>query len=324
MNKEYGGYMPLELKHGPEFFDKYPDANIAKFNCGRNAIAAAFLSIKPTKIYLPYYICSVVRETLEKYKLSYELYFLDDKLEPQVKHLEEDEWILYVNYFGTMSEKKIQKIVNKYKRVVLDHTQAFFAEPVLDDVCYNVFLPRKFFGLIDGAYLIWGGKRSIILDYPTDISWDRGIFLLKSIELGTNEAYQDNLDSMVCYSDEIRLMSKLTDRMLKSIDYEASGIRRQKNYQVLVQEFEGINEISIPMEGYAPYVYPLLIKNDSLRTKVIESKIYVSQWWKYLLQEVPEDSIEATLSKWLLPLPVDHRYNEEDMRDISQLIKSYL
>ncbi len=316
--------MPLELKNGSEYFDKYEDANVARFNCGRNAIAAAFIAVKPKKIYVPYYVCSVVRETLDKYNLPYELYLLDDSLEPRIDHLEKDEWLLYVNYFGTMPDEKIEGIVKKYERVLIDHTQAFYARPVLDGVCFNVFLPRKFFGLIDGAYLIWGGHRQFSFDYPKDISWERGAYLLKSIELGTNAAYQDNLDSMECYSDGIRLMSTLTEKMLKSIDYEETGQIRQRNYQVLVDEFADINEIGLHMEGYAPYVYPLLVKNDALRKKVVDRKIYAPQWWKYLLQEVPENSIEATLGKWLLPLPVDHRYTEDDMKEMAQTIKEIL
>lgn len=314
--------MPLELDNGSEYFNKYPGANVARFNCGRNAIAAAFISIKPKKIYIPYYVCIVVREALEKYSLPYDLYLLNDKLEPMLGNLAEDEWLLYVNYFGTMPERKIKEIVNRYKRVVIDNTQAFYAKPILDNTCFNVYLPRKFFGLIDGAYLLWGGKRKIIFDYPIDVSWSRGLFLLKSIELGTNDAYQDNLDSMECYSDGIKLMSRLTERMLKSIDYKKTGFIRQNNYKTLVRELEGVNELFLPMEGYAPYVYPLLIKNDNLRQKVIEQRIYVPQWWKYLLEEVPEDSVEAKLSKWLLPLPVDHRYDDKDMIAISQIIKS--
>ena len=316
--------MPLELKNGPEYFDKYIGAHVARFNCGRNAIAAAFLYLKPKKIYIPYYVCSVVRETLEKYALPYELYFLDDQLEPKIGALAEDEWLLYVNYFGTMPDSKIEGIVQRYKRVVLDHTQAFYASPVLDEVCFNVFLPRKFFGLIDGAYLVWGRRQEITFDYPIDVSWDKGAFLFKSAELGTNAAYQDNLGSMECFSDGIRRMSRLTERMLRSIDYETAGAVRQRNYQMLVRELSAVNELPMPMEGYAPYVYPLLIKHDTLRKQIVEQKVYVPQWWKYLLNEVPDDSVEAIFSKWLLPLPVDHRYCEEDMRDISRIIKSHI
>lgn len=324
MIKEYGGYMPLELNKGLEHFDKYKDANVARFNCGRNAIAAAFMAVKPQKVYLPYYICAVVRETLEKYNLPYELYLLDDMLEPMLDYLEDDEWLLYVNYFGTMPDVKMERIVKKYKRVLIDHTQAFYATPILDDTCFNVFLPRKFFGLIDGAYLIWGGSRQFSFDYPKDTSWDRGAFLLKSAELGTNAAYQDNLDSMDCYADGVRMMSTLTEKMLKSIDYEKLGQIRQRNYRVLVDEFRDINEHNLPMEGYAPYVYPLLVKKDTLRKKVVDRKIYAPQWWKYLIQEVPEKSIERTMSEWLLPLPVDHRYTEDDMKEMAGIVKEIL
>ncbi len=315
--------MPLELQDGPGYFDKYPGAHAAGFNCGRNAIAAALLSVKPGKVYIPYYVCEVVRQTLGRYGIPYELYFIDQEFNPAVGELSEGEWLLYVNYFGTQPDSKIRSIVRQYKRVILDNTQAFYADPVLEDQCFNVYSPRKFFGVIDGAYLVWNGFAEVKTNcYPADVSWERGGFLLKSAEFGTNAAYQENLDSMESFSDGIRTMSRLTEKMLGAIDYKRSGEIRRNNYQVLIREFRDINQIGTPMDGYAPLAYPLLIRKEGLRRQLIDRRIYVSQWWKYLLNEVPEGSREAELSEWLLPLPVDQRYTEKDMLEMSSIIKN--
>ena len=78
------------------------------------------------------------------------------------------------------------------------------------------------------------------------------------------------------------------------------------------------------MEGFAPFVYPLLIEEPGLRQRVVGNHIYTPQWWKYLLNEVPQDSVEARLSKWLLPLPVDQRYTEQDMNEMAGIVLSQL
>lgn len=322
--KEYGGYLPLELRDGHELFDRYGSAKVARFNSGRASIAAAVRSIRPQKLYIPYYNCAVVREALEAAGVPFELYYLDEDLEPKLDGIEEDAWLLYVHYFGIASDEKIGRIAEKYKNVIFDNTQAFYAKPVLDGNCMNAFSPRKFVGLADGGYLVWSGNREVTDDYPQDISWDRAGFLFKSAELGTNAAYRDNLDSKICLADGIKRMSVLTHRMLKSLDYDALAERRDRNYRVLIERFRGVNRLELPMEGYAPFVYPLVVEDPELRKKVIEKKIYVSQWWKYLLDEVPEGSVEAWLSKWLLPLPVDHRYTEQDMEEISAVILSLI
>lgn len=320
MIREFGGYLPLELKEGQEPFDRFEDAKVARFNSGRASIVAAVKAVMPSKLYIPHYNCVVVREALENAGFSYFFYPLNEDLEPDIDGIEDDAWLLYVHYFGIASDEKIRKIAEKYKNVIFDNTQAFYAKPVLDGNCMNVYSPRKFVGLVDGGYLVWSGEREVSEDYPLDISWDRASFLFKSIELGTNAAYQDNLDSKECLADGIKKMSVLTQRMLKSLDYDTLAERRDRNYRVLVDAFKGVNRLGLPMEGYAPFVYPLVIEDPKLRKKVVEKKIYISQWWKYLLNEVPEDSVEAWLSKWLLPLPVDHRYTERDMKEMAEII----
>lgn len=320
MMKEYGGYLPLELNSSGELFDRYENAHVARFNSGRSAIVAAVLSVCPGRLFIPHYNCSVVREALEREGAPYQQYALDDSLEPVIDNFGENDWLVYVNYFGTMSERKIIGIAEKYRNVIFDNTQAFYARPVLDGNCMNAYSPRKFVGLADGGYLVWSGSREVNEAYPLDVSWERAGFLLKSAELGTNAAYRDNLESKVCLADGIKRMSLLTRRMLASVDYDSLARVRDRNYRVLIDRLKSVNLLGLPMEGYAPFVYPLLVEDPALRKKVVDRKIYVPQWWKYLLDEVPEDSVEAKLSKWLLPLPVDHRYSVRDMNDIADII----
>lgn len=320
MIREYGGYLPLELRDGSELFDQYEDARVARFNSGRACIVAAVKALRPSKLYIPYYNCAVVREALAAAGIGYEQYYLTPDLEPDLKALGDGEWIVCVNYFGTASEEKIRRIANRFGNVIFDNTQAFYARPVLDGKCMNVYSPRKFVGLIDGGYLVWSGSAEVDGDYPTDVSWERGGFLLKSVELGTNSAYRDNLDSKTCLADGIRRMSALTQKMLKSVDYADLSDRRDRNYRVLIERFRGVNALKLPMDGYAPFVYPLAVEDPELRKKVVEKRIYVPQWWKYLLGEVPDNSLEAWLSRWLLPLPIDHRYTERDMNDMADIV----
>jgi len=324
MSREFGGYLPLELKEGQELFDRYERAKVARFNSGRASIVAAILAVRPKKLYIPRYNCSVVREALDQAGLSYSFYSLNKDLEPTVPAIEEDAWLLCVHYFGIFSEEKISRIAEKYRNVIFDNTQAFYAKPVLDGNCMNVYSPRKFVGLVDGGYLVWSGNREVSEDYPQDISWERASFLFKSIELGTNAAYKDNLDSKACLADGIKKMSILTHRMLRAVDYDDLANRRDRNYRVLIERFKGVNRLHLPMEGFAPFVYPLVVEDPAIRRKIVEKKIYVPQWWKYLLDEVADGSMEAWLSRWLLPLPIDHRYSEQDMEEMADIIFNQL
>ncbi len=319
---EYGGCLSLELTNRGELFDQYPNAKVARFNCGRNAMAAVALSIRPQKVWVPYYNCAVVKETLKRYGIPIKLYSLDSNLEPILDSVGENEWVLYVNYFGVASAEKIKKIAAKYARVIFDNTQALFAEPVFLNGCFNVYSPRKFVGVADGAYVVWDNAYEINCDYPMDVSWDRAAFLMKSAELGQNAAYQESQHSKICFDDGIKQMSILTRRMLSSIDYEAVKQKRTRNYNILYDRLALCNGIIPPENAVSPFVYPLYVVDLNLRKRLVENKVYVSQWWLYLLDEVDEDSIEAKYTKYLVPIPLDQRYSRADIENLANVIQA--
>lgn len=320
MSKEIGGYLPLELDIKSELYTESESLNIVRLNSGRAAITIAAQAVKPKRLYIPYYNCNSVREFLSKHNIAYELYYLDRDLEPKIDAIGRDDWILYVNYYGVLSEKKITKVVKKYRNVIIDNTQAFFSRPILDDNCFNVYSPRKFVGVSDGGYLVWSGDRRVNVDFPFDHSWERAGYLLKSIEMGTNSAYRDFLESEENLKCDIKRMSPLTQRILQSVDYEKVRNRRERNFDYLRNELDSINGIDISFESTAPFVYPLLIKNARIRERLVKRKIYVPQWWKYLLEEVSRVSIEYELSNYLIPLPIDQRYSECEMRDMVKVV----
>lgn len=61
MQREFGGYLPLELPHGQEL---YTGAGVLRLNCGRNAVVAALRDAGAKKVYLPYYNCNTVYDAV--------------------------------------------------------------------------------------------------------------------------------------------------------------------------------------------------------------------------------------------------------------------
>lgn len=313
--KEYGGYLPLELENTGEF---YQGKDVLSLNCGRSAIYCALISINPSKVYIPFYNCQSVRVAVEEAGIEFEYYSIDEKFEPLNVILKYGECILWVNYFGIFSNEKVMKMVKYYKNIIIDNTQSFYAKPYAS--AYNVYSCRKFFGVSDGAYLINEDLKPLNLKRST--SYKKSIQLLKSIDVGTNKGYEEYLFSEKHLFDQVEKMSKLTKKILSSINYEKIKKIRTKNFQVLHQKLEKINELKVVIEemNQVPMVYPLLIKSKKMRNELIKNRIYVPQWWKYLIKEFDEIRYESYLSKYLLPLPIDQRYCEKDMIVISDLI----
>lgn len=324
---EFGGFLPLELPLCNKcYFSKYPDASIKSLNCARNAIAFICICIKPEKIYIPYYNCEMVVNTLKRYGITYEQYYLTEKLFPDIEKIGEREWLLYVNYFGNIADRDIMAVCKKYSRVILDNTQAFYAKPVIKENCYNIYSCRKFFGVGDGAYIVSAEDERMdsYEQLPIDKSWNRVAFLLRSIEEGTNAAYADSISNEANIGTEISRMSALTEHILNSIDYEKVRERRAENIKVLKRELGEINQLPLAIHSENLMVYPFYYRNIYLRRVLIKNKIYTPQWWKYLIGIVQEGSVEFKYSQWLYPLPVDQRYEEKDMLKLCAKVKRLL
>ena len=310
-----GGYFSLELPQHEEYHQ-----NAIRMNTGRNCLEYILRVRGYSKVYIPYYTCDVVLEPFKKLDIPYEFYHIDIHLEIRDRFtLKVDEALLYTNYYG-LKQRYVEQLAAKVgTRLIIDNTQAFYAKPIEGiDTFYTC---RKFFGVADGAYLYCDA----ILDeeLEQDYSYDRMAHLLKRIDLSAEEGYgdfrkaDDGLDNQ-----PIRKMSKLTQRMMQSIDYEAAAKRRRENYLMLHEALGGENNLELPLEKDAvPMVYPYLAPVKGLREELIENKVFVARYWPNVLDWSTKDDIEYLLACQMQPLSVDQRYGEEEMKRIIEIIK---
>ena len=161
-------------------------------------------------------------------------------------------------------------------------------------------------------------------DFEQDESYDRMAHLLKRIDLSAEQGFadfrkvDDGLDNQ-----PIRKMSKLTQRVMQSIDYEAAAKKRRENYQMLHEVLGEEINLVLPFEGDAiPMVYPFLSPIKGLREKLIENKVFVARYWPNVLDWTTKGDIEYLLAYQMQPLPIDQRYGKDDMGRILRLIKN--
>ena len=316
--REYGGYLPLEICQGHEL---YRGEDVVSLNCGRNAIVYAALAEKYSKLYIPLWTCESIQKSLDQYGIYYETYHIDGEFMPIDVTLEENESILWTNYFGLIDGQKIEALIRKYhNNVIIDNTQAFFAKPHM--AVYNIYSCRKFVGVSDGAYIVKKNIKKINL--AQDNSYQRVGYLLKSIECGTNGSYMDYKEAERSFDNlEVMKMSKITSYILGGVDYEYIKEKRRENYLTLYNEFYKINELDLPMlDDMVPMVYPLLVVNEKLREELVSMKIWIPQWWKYILEKYCPVFFEQRLCHYLFPLPIDQRYSSTDMKQIAHIVKS--
>lgn len=312
--KAIGGYFSLELPFREEY---HKDA--IRLNTGRNCLEYILRARGYKKVYVPYYTCEAVMEPIIKLGVSYEYYHIDIHFEIRDRFkLKADEALLYTNYFG-LKQRYVEQLADKMgTNLIVDNTQAFYAKPIQGiDTFYTC---RKFFGVADGAYLYT--DKLLDGEFIQDESYDRMAHLLKRIDLSAEEGFtdfrkvDDGLDNQ-----PIRRMSKLTQRILQSIDYETAAKKRRENFLKLQEVIGEENNLVLPFdEDAVPMVFPFLAPVKGLREKLIENKIFVARYWPNVLEWTSKDDIEHLLAYHMQPLPIDQRYGKGDMKRIIDMI----
>ena len=309
-----GGYFSLELPLREEYHK-----GALRLNTGRNCLEYILRSRKYKKVYLPYYTCEVILEPFKKTGTEYEYYHINSELELLNDiSLGKDEALLYTNYYG-LKQTYVEHLANRYgSQLIVDNTQAFYAKPFEGiDTFYTC---RKFFGVPDGAYLYCD---KVLDEYiKQDYSYDRMTHLMKRIDLSAEEGYKDfrkaddGLDNQ-----PILRMSKLTERLMQSIDYDVIAKKRRANFMQLHNALCDSNHLNLPLEDdVVPMVYPYMVAKEGLRDKLIANKIFVARYWPNVLDWTKKGSVEYLLTEQIQPLPIDQRYGEEDMKYIINII----
>lgn len=309
-----GGYFSLELPLTEEYHN-----GAIRLNTGRNCLEYILRARGYKKIYLPYYTCEAVMEPISKLGVSYEFYHIDIHFEIKDRFtLKADEGLLYTNYFG-MKQRYVDQLAEKVgERLIVDNTQAFYAKRI--DGIDTFYTCRKFFGVADGAYLYT--EKLLCEDFEQDESYDRMAHLLKRIDLSAEEGFADfrKVDASLD-NQPIRKMSKLTRRIMQSIDYAAAAKKRRENYQYLHEALIDSNDLELPLdEDAVPMVYPFLAPIKGIREKLIQNKVFVARYWPNVLEWTTEEDVENLLAYQMQPLPIDQRYGFEILSRIAENI----
>lgn len=322
--KEIGSFIELGFKKNLEY---YNGNDIARLNSGRAAIYHSLKVLGCNKVYLPYYQCETVRKFLVRKGIEIRYYFINSNFEPILEEVPTDYAVIIVNYYGIMSRERMRLLREKYNNVIIDNAQGFFFQPM--DGCMNVYSPRKFIGVPDGSYVI--GKNAIndTKDYDEDFSSGTSLFLLQRIEYGLEgiayESRKQNEDRID--NSDIKLMSKLTRTILDGTDYKDIITKRKENFAIARRLFDKVNLLTlsnlVDIEC-VPMVYPLIIDKEGLIEKLIDEKIFQGRWWSYLLNEMKKDTFEYYVSKNLVPITIDQRYNYDDIQFMFLKCKEFL
>jgi len=314
--KEIGGYFGLEPLISNEYY-----SDLIAVNTARNGLLYLLRMKKIKKLYIPYFLCDSISSVCTRERCAYEYYNVTEDFYPIFdKKLDADEYLYVVNYYGQISNERIELLKRTYINIIFDNVQAFFQQPVNDiDTLYSC---RKFFGVPDGAYV--STDAALIEPLPTDCSMNRMKHILGRFEKDCGSDFyndfRENDDSFAVLP--LCAMSKLTHNLLGAINYRAIKAKREENFLYLDEQLGSLNRLKLRMpEG--PYAYPFFCQNGTaIRKRMAEQKIYIPTLWPEVIHL--GQVLEQDFAENILPLPCDQRYGKEDMERVVIALLQYI
>ena len=315
--KEIGGYFSLDLNQ----FNNMPHQEGVLLNSCRNALEYILRSIADVQcVYIPYFTCDTVLEPLEKLSINYQFYTIDEKLElAEEIQLASGEYLIYTNYFG-IKDKYVKCLDKIYgNRLIVDNAQSLYA-PATAKCAYS---PRKYAGIPDGG-IAFTDVHENSFSVEKDVSYDRCLHLLQRIDEGASAGYQEfRTNSKKLKYQPIREMSNLTKALISNIDFEKYRRIRRTNFEILHSQLHSKNLLAIGdlNDFECPLVYPYWVKNGKeLKQHLIQHKVFVATYWPNVLEWCDEHTISRNIAENVLPLPIDQRYDADDMQYILNLL----
>jgi dTDP-4-amino-4,6-dideoxygalactose transaminase len=121
-------------------------------------------------------------------------------------------------------------------------------------------------------------------------------------------------------------MSAITEALLGSVEYEEIAARRRRNFQVISRGLEALNVLHIGApEQAVPFCYPFLPPRSIDRKRLHARNVFVPAFWPEITGRLGGAfEFERRLAREMLPLPVDHRMDEDDCRRVVELVREFL
>jgi len=276
-----------------------------------------------TLVWIPYFTCEVVLEPLKRLNILYRFYHINRNFEIAADiALTEKEYLVYTNYYG-IKDAYVKSLAVKYgNRLIVDNAQALFCKPNKD--CHQIYSPRKYIGMPDGGLAVTSVPDNLSA-LPIDVSYGRCAHLLKRLELNPSEGYRDfQKDDEQLSNCELSRMSAISRGIFASVDFESIKQKRRDNFAILHNVLGKTNKMPISfMDQFeCPLVYPYWVENgNELKKKLISKSIFVATYWPNVFEWTQPGDLEYELADNVVCIPVDQRYDKQDMERIIKEIE---
>lgn len=248
--------------------------------------------------------------------------------------------VLFHKFFGFDTLSEANSIIESVHRIggvlIEDLTQSMYSNIERLPADYFVGSIRKWCGVVDGGFAVC--KEGLFPVHPTTIDTKLEEVTQKASELKYRYMCGENIDKtefLTKYSEAKDFidnqiikysLSPLSQIIQSNLDVDALSERRRKNFEFLLHGINGIEDIR-PLftsinSNVVPLYFPIICKDRTKLQKLLaENEIYAPIIWPKE-EDCPPINAEAEfLYDNMLCIPIDQRYDQDDMVRIIDTIK---
>lgn len=348
--KEFGSEFPsIELPDG--YFDGLKQFGYCTFlRSGREALAfAAKNCVSETPIVLlPAYCCWSMSAPFERIGCQVIYYRLTVDLQVDLGYLEDllrvysPDAVLTMNYFGIAPTDAAVALVKKRCpacAVIEDFSHCTFSLRTIynPEVDYYVSSIRKSIGVCDGAVVVSVRKPDLqsIQEADTDFAalrrqgqWSKEKYRYTQ-NAAQKQAFRGSLeDAEECLNHfhAVHAISPIAMQMLGMVNGEKIIFARRTNLEHLLTRLNGVRQIVLlshmprALAG-APFSLPVLTeRRDELQYLLAMQGLYAPVLWPISKEAQSVCPVSVCMSKQMLSLPIDQRFDYDDIEEIGNII----
>lgn len=325
-------------------YDYLKEYNTIYLNSGRSAIYL-LNNILPNEfgeILLPKYICrSIIESFKDKFKINFyniKINFEIDMQDLKSKLTAKTKAIFIINYFGFLQKKYIIDTIKSYNITIIEDTthSIFTNKNAIGDYC--VCSLRKWFP-VSGGGVVYSKKDLNIdsLNANFNNKFDQthlmgmilktsSLFLGKDLSNFYLDLFNKSNNLLDC-DNNINLLSDFSKFILNCLSINDIIDKRKTNFIFLSLNIYNntIKKIFDSLNEECPFFFPVYCnKRDELRRYLIQNSIYCPIHWPidkfYFNRDIGIDKIINNI----LSIPIDQRYNEIDMKYISEIVNNFI
>jgi len=297
----------------------------------RSALSLLIRHLSPRRVWLPSYLCSALVEAASSRAAFYDVGSDLRSDGSWLGRIRPGDLSVFIDYFGVHFDARSAagaKAAGAW--VVQDCAQGLWRRTSPPGVDFMLYSPRKFIGVPDGGILGWKGRVEL-QDERLKNAPQAGLTLAGRASRGRRafdhmggdrKWFRDYQKSEARQPIGPYAMSAVSRRIICSYPFASRDSRkRRENYSVLATELKQFAVFRSPGLG-APLGFPIRVRNrDNVRAALFENEIYPAVHWP-LDGVVPRGFSEShALSREILTLPCDQRYNSKDMRRMAGIVR---